>query len=79
MPVRFKLPALPVTLDYVPTAKQSLFHASTAKEVLYGGAAGGGKSVAIVMDALMRCLLHPGTNAYVFRRTYRPDMRPGIV
>lgn len=29
-------------LDYQPTAKQQLFHASGAYELLYGGAAGGG-------------------------------------
>ena len=31
-------------LAYRPTGKQLAFHASTADEVLYGGAAGGGKS-----------------------------------
>lgn len=59
-----------VTLTYTPTPKQRLFHASTADEVLFGGAAGGGKSKAIVMDALFRCLKYPKTHAYVFRRTY---------
>lgn len=47
-----------------------LFHTTTANEVLYGGAAGGGKSKAIVMDALSRCLRYPETHAYMFRRTY---------
>lgn len=60
-----------VQLDYTPTARQRLFHASAADEVLYGGAAGGGKTKAVVMDALLRCLRHPGTQAYLFRRTYR--------
>lgn len=59
-----------IDITYAPTPKQEIFHASTAKEVLYGGAAGGGKSKAIVMDALARCLLWPGTHAYMFRRTY---------
>lgn len=47
-----------------------MFHESRANEVLFGGAAGGGKSKAIVMDALMRCLRWPNTSAYIFRRTY---------
>ncbi len=57
-------------INYTPTPKQQLFHASRADETLFGGAAGGGKSKAIVMDALFRCLLYPKTHAYVFRRTY---------
>ena len=32
-----------VEISYQPTKKQKIFHASTANEVLYGGAAGGGK------------------------------------
>ena len=58
------------TVPYAPTPKQRLFHASSADEVLFGGAAGGGKSKAIVMDALFRCLKFKRTHAYIFRRTY---------
>ena len=58
------------TIQYSPTSKQKLFHASSADEVLFGGAAGGGKSKAIVMDALFRCLTYAHTSAYIFRRTY---------
>ena len=60
-----------VTINYQPTEKQKLFHASKANEILYGGAAGGGKTKAIVMDALFRCLQYPGITAVVFRRTYQ--------
>jgi len=65
-----KLPP-PIKVDYKPTRKQILFHSSTADEVLYGGAAGGGKSKASVMDAFFRCLKYPNTKAYMFRRTFR--------
>jgi hypothetical protein len=60
-----------VFLSYNPTKKQREFHASTADEVLYGGAAGGGKSYAMCWDAFMRCMQYKGTEAYLFRRTYR--------
>ena len=58
-------------INYKPTEKQKLFHASPANEILYGGAAGGGKTKALIMDALFRCLKNPGTTAAIFRRTYQ--------
>lgn len=67
-----------INFDYVPTAKQKVFHETTAHEVLYGGAAGGGKSYAICWDALNRCLMHKGTHAYLFRRTY-PELEQTLI
>lgn len=60
-----------ITINYQPTPKQALFHASCANEVLYGGAAGGGKTKAMIMDAFFRTMRNPGTTAAVFRRTYQ--------
>lgn len=67
-----------VCLDYRPTAKQRRLHESRASEVLYGGAAGGGKSYAICWDALIRCLRYPHTHAYLFRRSY-PELEQTLI
>jgi hypothetical protein len=59
----------PWTLEYAPTEKQQVLHSVKATQILYGGAAGGGKSHAMRMDAIMACLQNPGCKAYIFRRT----------
>lgn len=67
-----------VSIDYHPTPKQAMYHTSTADELLYGGAAGGGKSKATVMEALQLCLEHPGAWAYCFRKTY-PELKDTLI
>lgn len=67
-----------VAISYEPTDKQLMFHKSEADVLLYGGAAGGGKSKACVMDAFIRCLKHPGTHAYLFRRTF-PELKDTLI
>lgn len=57
-------------LGYQPTERQAEFHAATEFDVLYGGAAGGGKSRALVMDAVRACVKHPGIRVGAFRRTF---------
>jgi hypothetical protein len=60
-----------------PTERQADFLACDDFEVLYGGAAGGGKSDALLIDAL--CLQHGGPDnphhrAILFRRSF-PELR----
>jgi hypothetical protein len=52
-----------------PFQKQNEFLALTDREVLYGGAVGGSKSVCLLMGALQ--FVHiPGYSAIIFRKTY---------
>jgi hypothetical protein len=54
--------------------RQSAAFSSPATELLYGGAAGGGKSYLLRVSAIRWCLAVPGLAAYLFRRTH-PDLR----
>lgn len=64
--------------DYTPSDRQTKFHTSTAFETLYGGAAGGGKSAAIVAEAVTYALEYPKARIYIFRKTI-PELKQSIV
>lgn len=59
-----------IEVKYTPNAKQYLFHECPSTEVVYGGAKGGGKSCALVMEALAYALEYKGAEIYLFRETY---------
>ena len=52
------------------TKKQREFMLATADEILFGGAAGGGKSHGQILDALLFALKYPKSKQLILRRTF---------
>ncbi len=59
-----------MSFDVALHPKQVAAYESKATEILYGGAAGGGKSFFMRVAAVLWCSLIPGLQVYLFRRTY---------
>ena len=57
-------------LKYTATKKQKRFIDAESFEVLFGGAAGGGKSHGQLLDSLIFALRYPASKQLVLRRTY---------
>ncbi|OFW72095.1 MAG: hypothetical protein A2Y55_12575 [Actinobacteria bacterium RBG_16_68_12] len=72
-------PRLNGYIPVFPTPKQAAFMALPHMEALFGGAAGGGKSVALLAAALMYVDV-PGYSALILRRSYRSfEQHGGLV
>jgi phage terminase large subunit len=63
---------------YVPRPVQELFHNSTATYPLMEGGRGGGKSMALLWEAISECLLVAGCNCLLLRRTLTAVEKGGI-
>lgn len=60
------------------TKRQKCFCDADAFEVLYGGAAGGGKSYGQLVDAMLYAFKYPRSRQIIFRRTY-PELEKSLI
>lgn len=68
-----------VVIPYTPQPRQQIYHQTNdIDELLYGGAAGGGKSEATIWDALKYAMQYKGSRQIIFRRTF-PDLQRSII
>ena len=63
--------ALELRKYYSPFPRQGEFHNSSAKYRLFGGAAGPGKTKALLWEAIYQALKTPGCDTLLLRRTYQ--------
>lgn len=75
---RATTPKLTKYIIHEPTVPQAAFLLCDCKEAMYGGAAGGGKSDALLMAALQYADV-PDYAAIIFRRTYADLSLPGAL
>jgi predicted phage terminase large subunit-like protein len=75
---RAVIPRLTKYIPHIPHPKQQVFLSLTTKEVGFGGAAGGGKSDALLMAALQYVDV-PGYSALLLRRTWSDLALPGAI
>lgn len=67
-----------IKVKYDPNPKQDRFHRCGQVEVVYGGAKGGGKTCALVMEGLAYGMEYAGATIYFFRETY-DDLESNII
>ena len=60
-----------IVLPYQAQPRQQVLHRATANNILYGGAAGGGKSIGVRWDLIDFCLNCPNLFALLLRRQFQ--------
>jgi len=63
---------------YPQKGPQHTFFTCPAFELLYGGAAGGGKSESLIVQAIVNCQTFPNYRAVIFRRTF-PEIQTSLI
>jgi phage terminase large subunit len=63
---------------YRPFQRQQQFHDSRAKYRLFGGAAGPGKTKALLWEAIQQTKAYPGADTLLLRRTY-PELESSLL
>ena len=65
-------------MDIELTAKQAQFIKADANEILFGGAAGGGKSYCQLIDALLYALKYPKSKQLILRQSF-PELERSLI
>ena len=65
-------------MNITVSKRQAEFIKARADEVLFGGAAGGGKSHGQLIDAFLYALKYPGSKQLVLRRTF-PELEKSLI
>src|SRR5271170_7690493 len=71
-------PQLDIDDRYKPFDRQKQFHKSQAKYRLFGGAAGPGKTKALLWEAIRQANRHPKVDTLLLRRTF-PELESSLI